>query len=72
MTKGLMPSGSDSETNPSSDLTSSFYIYTNDYLQRIHINDCLTDNSYVNWPSDMKDFLLAKNRASFNDGTKNH
>lgn len=35
----------------------------------MHVNDNLNDNNYADWSRETNDFLIAKNRACFIDGT---
>lgn len=63
------PSGNSDSTNPSSDPNSPYYIHPNDYPRQKHVDKSLTDNNYSYWSREMKDFLFAKNRAGFIDGS---
>ncbi|KAL7597748.1 uncharacterized protein LOC111910595 [Lactuca sativa] len=69
MTDNTPPGGSSSNTNPSSDPNSPFYIHPTDYPRQVHVNENLGDNNYANRSMEMKDFLLEKNRVGFIDGT---
>ena len=57
------------DKNPSSDPNSPYYIHPNDYPRQVHVNETLGDSNYADWSREMKDFLLAKNRAGFIDGS---
>lgn len=80
MTDDTPANGSVTNTNPSSNPNSPFYIHPTDYPRQIHVNENLCNkrlsplliihNKYMTkLPGVMKDFLLAKNRANFIDGT---
>lgn len=66
---GVEGSGKDKTKNPSSDPDSPYYIHPTDYPRQMHVNDTLKDNNYADWSREMSDFLIAKNRAGFIDGT---
>lgn len=63
------PGGSSDSANPSSDPNTPYYIHPNDYPRQKHVDKSLTDNNYSYWSREMKDFLFAKNRAGFIDGS---
>ncbi|XP_023766602.1 uncharacterized protein LOC111915155 [Lactuca sativa] len=69
MTGDTPPGGSGTNTNPSSDPNSPFYIHPTDYPRQVPVNENLGDNNYADRSREIKDFLLAKNRAGFIDGT---
>ncbi|XP_076905318.1 uncharacterized protein LOC143561047 [Bidens hawaiensis] len=52
-----------------SDHTSPYYIHASDYPRKLHVNDVLTDANYKDWSQEMLNFLLAKNKVGFNDGS---
>ena len=62
-------SGKDKAKTPSSDPDSPYYIHPTDYPRQMHVNDSLNDNNYADWSREMNDFLVAKNRIGFIDGT---
>nr|GEU92583.1 hypothetical protein [Tanacetum cinerariifolium] len=53
----------------SPDINSPFYIHASDYPKQMHVNDTITDNNYTDWSQEMLNFLFAKNKAGFIDGT---
>ncbi|KAJ0547746.1 putative retrotransposon gag domain, retrotransposon Copia-like protein [Helianthus annuus] len=48
---------------------SPYYIHASDYPRQMHVNDVLTDNNYIDWAQEMMNFLFAKNKTGFIDGT---
>ena len=48
---------------------SPYYIHPSDYPKQLHVNDVLTDNNYGDWPQEITNFLFAKNKVQFVDGT---
>ena len=53
----------------SSDHNSPYYLHPSDYPRQMHVNDTLTDNNYLDWVQEMENFLFAKNKIGFIDGT---
>ena len=51
------------------DSNSPYYIHASDYPTQMHVNDVLTDNNYGDWSQEMMNFLFAKNKVGFIDGT---
>ncbi|XP_076884931.1 uncharacterized protein LOC143534303 [Bidens hawaiensis] len=51
------------------DHTSPFYIHASDYPRQLHVNDVLTDGNYTDWSQEMLNFLFAKNKVGFIDGS---
>ncbi|KAI3719915.1 hypothetical protein L6452_20821 [Arctium lappa] len=51
------------------DPNSPFYIHASDYPKQMHVNDNLTDSNYADWSQEMMNFLFAKNKVGFVDGT---
>ncbi|GJY98317.1 putative RNA-directed DNA polymerase [Tanacetum coccineum] len=51
------------------DINSPFYIHASDYPKQMHVNDTLTDINYTDWSQEMLNFLFAKNKVGFIDGT---
>lgn len=51
------------------DTNSPYYIHSSEYLRQMHVNDVLTDGNYNDWAQEMKNFLFAKNKIGFIDGT---
>ncbi|KAD3336234.1 hypothetical protein E3N88_31753 [Mikania micrantha] len=52
-----------------SDHNSPYYLHPSDYPRQMHVNDALTDNNYLDWVQEMENFLFAKNKIGFIDGT---
>ncbi|KAM0044266.1 putative retrotransposon gag domain, retrotransposon Copia-like protein [Helianthus debilis subsp. tardiflorus] len=48
---------------------SPYYLHPSDYPKQLHVNDVLTDNNYIDWKQEMMNFLFAKNKVEFVDGT---
>ncbi|KAI3781943.1 hypothetical protein L2E82_11971 [Cichorium intybus] len=59
--------GTKKEGSP--DINSPFYIHASDYPKQMHVNDTLTDSNYTDWFQEMLNFLFAKNKVGFVDGT---
>ncbi|KAM0029215.1 putative RNA-directed DNA polymerase [Helianthus debilis subsp. tardiflorus] len=53
----------------SSEHGSPYYLHPSDYPRQMHVNDTLTDNNYLDWVQEMENFLFAKNKIGFIDGT---
>ncbi|KAI3796118.1 hypothetical protein L1987_38782 [Smallanthus sonchifolius] len=51
------------------DHDSPYYIHPSDYPRQMHVNDVLTDGNYADWSQEMLNFLFAKNKVGFIDGT---
>ncbi|KAI3499150.1 hypothetical protein L1887_34943 [Cichorium endivia] len=51
------------------DITSPFYLHPSDYPRQMHVNDALTDSNYNDWSQEMENFLFAKNKIGFVDGS---
>ncbi|KAI3759425.1 hypothetical protein L6452_07232 [Arctium lappa] len=51
------------------DTNSPYYLHASDYPRQMHVNDVLTDGNYGDWAQEMKNFLFAKNKMGFVDGT---
>ncbi|KAJ0924722.1 putative retrotransposon gag domain, retrotransposon Copia-like protein [Helianthus annuus] len=56
-------------TGGSIDYGSPYYLHPSDYPKQLHVNEELTDNNYGDWVQEMTNFLLAKNKIQFVDGT---
>ncbi|XP_071697442.1 uncharacterized protein [Rutidosis leptorrhynchoides] len=50
-------------------INSPMYIHASDYPKQMHVNETLTDNNYTDWSQEMMNFLLAKNKVGFVDGS---
>nr|GEW77549.1 putative reverse transcriptase, RNA-dependent DNA polymerase, Gag-polypeptide of LTR copia-type [Tanacetum cinerariifolium] len=51
------------------DHNSPFYLYASDYPKQMHVNDVLTDKNYIDWEQEMMNFMFAKNKTGFIDGS---
>nr|GEV57054.1 hypothetical protein [Tanacetum cinerariifolium] len=51
------------------DHNSPFHLHASDYLKQMHVNEVLTDKNYSDWEQEMMNFLFAKNKTGFIDGT---
>ncbi|KAJ9558208.1 hypothetical protein OSB04_012822 [Centaurea solstitialis] len=51
------------------DINLPYYIHASDYPRQMHVNDVLMDGNYGDWAQEMKNFLFAKNKMGFVDGT---
>ncbi|KAK1427490.1 hypothetical protein QVD17_16176 [Tagetes erecta] len=51
------------------DHNSPYYLHPSDYPRQMHVNDALTDKNYLDWVQEMENFLFAKNKIGFIDGT---
>nr|GEV07975.1 hypothetical protein [Tanacetum cinerariifolium] len=48
---------------------SPYYLHPSDYPKQLHVNEVLTDNNFADWSQEMTNFLFAKNKIEFVDGT---
>nr|XP_043616027.1 uncharacterized protein LOC122587938 [Erigeron canadensis] len=48
---------------------SPYYLHPSDYPKQLHVNEVLTDNNFADWNQEMTNFLFAKNKMEFVDGT---
>ncbi|GKF38425.1 LTR copia-type gag-polypeptide [Tanacetum coccineum] len=48
---------------------SPYYLHPSDYPKQLHVSEVLTDNNYADWSQEMTNFLFAKNKVDFVDGT---
>ncbi|XP_076958475.1 uncharacterized protein LOC143634207 [Bidens hawaiensis] len=53
----------------SPDPNSPLYIHASDYPKQMHVNDVLTDSNFADWSQEMMNFLFAKNKVGFVDGS---
>ncbi|XP_024974701.1 uncharacterized protein LOC112512789 [Cynara cardunculus var. scolymus] len=60
---------SSNKKNDAPDPNSPFYIHASDYPKQMHVNDNLTDSNFADWSQEMMNFLFAKNKVGFVDGT---
>nr|GEU81153.1 hypothetical protein [Tanacetum cinerariifolium] len=51
------------------DHNSPFYLHASDYPKQMHVNEVLTDKNYSDREQEMMNFLFAKNKTGFIDGT---
>ncbi|XP_076933550.1 uncharacterized protein LOC143599490 [Bidens hawaiensis] len=63
--------GDDGSTNNNKiiDPSSPYYIHASDYPRQMQVNDPLNDMNYSDWCQEMTDFLFAKNKMGFVDGS---
>ncbi|KAJ0490449.1 putative RNA-directed DNA polymerase [Helianthus annuus] len=52
-----------------SDHDSPYYLHPSEYPRQMHVNDVLTDGNYTDWSQEIQNFLFAKNKIGFVDGT---
>ncbi|XP_071694914.1 uncharacterized protein [Rutidosis leptorrhynchoides] len=45
------------------------YMHPSDYPKQMHVNEILTDNNYMDWSQEIMNFLFAKNKVGFVDGS---
>ncbi|XP_024995882.1 uncharacterized protein LOC112529034 [Cynara cardunculus var. scolymus] len=66
-----MAGGEDSNKTEegSIDPSSSYYLHPSDLPKQLHVNEVLTDGNYADWAQEMSNFLYAKNKMDFVDGT---
>lgn len=62
-------SGTGENSGTAIDHNSPYYLHPSDFPKQLHVNDVLTDINYPNWSQEMENFLLAKNKIEFIDGT---
>ncbi|KAI3507425.1 hypothetical protein L1887_22411 [Cichorium endivia] len=55
--------------NDAIDANSPYYIHPSDLPKQMHVNETLTDGNYSDWAKEMANFLFAKNKMGFVDGT---
>ncbi|KAJ0462069.1 putative transcription factor interactor and regulator CCHC(Zn) family [Helianthus annuus] len=51
------------------DVNSPYYLHPSDYPKTLHVNETLTDGNFKDWIQEMTNFLFAKNKIEFVDGT---
>nr|GEX82373.1 putative Gag-pre-integrase domain, Gag-polypeptide of LTR copia-type [Tanacetum cinerariifolium] len=51
------------------DHNSPFYLHASDYPKQMHVNDVLTYKNYSDWEQEMMNFMFAKNKTGFIDGS---
>ncbi|XP_076959076.1 uncharacterized protein LOC143635056 [Bidens hawaiensis] len=67
MTDGKTNPGSQNEAAP--DVNSPLYIHPSDYPKQMHVNETLIVSNYIDWSQEMLNFLFAKNKVTFIDGS---
>ncbi|KAJ0827864.1 putative retrotransposon gag domain, retrotransposon Copia-like protein [Helianthus annuus] len=48
---------------------SPYYLHPSDLPKQLHVNEVLTDYNYADWRQEMMNFLFAKNKIEFVDGS---
>ena len=48
---------------------SPYYLHPSDYPKQLHVNEILTDSNFADWSQEITNFLFAKNKIEFVDGT---
>ncbi|MFS8023402.1 putative retrotransposon gag domain, retrotransposon Copia-like protein [Helianthus anomalus] len=48
---------------------SPYYLHPSEYPKQLHVNEVLTDSNFADWSQEMTNFLFAKNKIEFVDGT---
>lgn len=66
---GDKPESSTKEDGRAVDTNSPYYIHASEYPRHMQVNDALTCNNYNDWAQEMKNFLFAKNKIGFINGT---
>ncbi|XP_076945795.1 uncharacterized protein LOC143617003 [Bidens hawaiensis] len=61
--------GKEHQKTTTIDHDSPYYLHPSDFPKQLHVNDVLTDNNFVDWLQEMTNFLFAKNKIDFVDGT---
>lgn len=51
------------------DHNSPYYLHPSDYPRQMQVNDALSDKNYADWVQEMENFLFAKNKIGFVDGS---
>ena len=51
------------------DHNSPYYLHPSDYPRQMQVNDALSDKNYADWIQEMENFLFAKNKVEFVDGS---
>ncbi|KAI3754367.1 hypothetical protein L1987_54149 [Smallanthus sonchifolius] len=61
--------GGGSKSGDQIDPSSPLYIHPSDYPRQMQVNEGLTDSNFNDWIQEMSNFLFAKNKIGFVDGT---
>ncbi|KAJ0593270.1 putative retrotransposon Copia-like protein [Helianthus annuus] len=64
-----MAGGEGSKAKDHTDPNSPLYLHPSDYPRQMQVNDGLTDANFNDWLQEMTNFLFAKNKIGFVDGT---
>lgn len=51
------------------DHNSPYYLHPSDIPKQLHVNEVLSDANHSDWRQEMENFLFAKNKSEFVDGT---
>lgn len=51
------------------DHNSPYYLHPSDVPKQLHVNEVLSDSNFSDWSQEMENFLFAKNKIDFVDGT---
>ena len=51
------------------DYNSPYYLHPSDFPKQMQVNDALSDKNYTDWVKEMENFLFAKNKIGFVDGS---
>ncbi|XP_076937398.1 uncharacterized protein LOC143605007 [Bidens hawaiensis] len=62
-------SSQNTKPNDTIDHSSPYYLHPSDYPRQVYVNEILNDNNYLDWFQEMENFLFAKNKIGFVDGT---
>ncbi|XP_076914078.1 uncharacterized protein LOC143572951 [Bidens hawaiensis] len=62
-------SSSSNKVENGPDVNSPLYLHPSDYPKQLHVNETLNDHNYTDWSQEMMNFLFAKNKVGFVDGS---
>ncbi|XP_024986555.1 uncharacterized protein LOC112521796 [Cynara cardunculus var. scolymus] len=51
------------------DYNSPYYLHPSNYPRQMQVNDALSDKNYADWVQEMENFLFAKNKIGFINGS---
>ncbi|KAI3808616.1 hypothetical protein L1987_24571 [Smallanthus sonchifolius] len=63
------PKSTEGSSGNAIDSSLPYYLHPSDFPKQLHVNEVLTDGNYVDWAQEMSNFLFAKNKIDFIDGT---
>lgn len=66
---GEKGSGNGNKDEDGPNTNSPYYVHASNYPKQLHVNDLLNDNNYTDWSQEILNFLFAKNKVGFVDGT---